>query len=104
VLDEGVPDGVYVGGEAVRVLGLVGDDLLEGVEEEVLALGVGVDLVEDEGDVLGEVADSEVAEGVGGSRFDLFDGGGEGVEDDELELGVVVELDVLAGLAEAEQG
>ena len=47
---------------------VAGDDLLEGVKEEVLPLGVGLDLREDEGEVAMEVAGTYTTCGCEGVR------------------------------------
>ena len=86
-----VPDAGDVAGEHLDPAlahGLSTDHLLEGVEQQVLPLGLSLDLVEDEGQVLGQVAQGDVPEGVAGSRLDLLTGMVEGV----AEVGAAADL------------
>ena len=56
------------------------------MKEEILSPGLSLDLVEDEGKILRQVAQGNVTEGVTGRRLDLFRGVTECAEDRGLEV------------------
>jgi len=58
------------------------------MEEQILPLWVSFNLVEDEGQILRQVAQTDVAEGVGSRRLDLFAVVVEAVQNGLLESGI----------------
>ena len=62
------------------------------MQKKVLPLRLGLDLVQDEGEVLGQVAEADVAEGVGCGRLDLFAAVVEAIQNGLLQASVLAQI------------
>ena len=73
------------------------------MKQQILPLGLRVNLFEDDGKVKVEVAEADVAQGVGGGTLNVLVAVVETVEDDSADIGICRQVDVTADLTDGKE-